>query len=128
MPKGDNLTPEHQKAAARKHGIYSMKDNTLAAWPETDRLLVTEIADELRTLELIEEHLRYRAARGLVILQVLEAYVAQEVKAGTPLDELDILGRWPSFQNSALRALKAVQVVVAEKPDANLITLNDVDD
>ncbi len=73
--------------------------------------------------------LRHGQAQGLVILQVLETYVAQEMAAGVPLDELAILGRWPAFQNSTLRALQAVKAIAEEKPDADsLITLDDLDD
>ncbi len=110
------------------HGVYKRALKPLENWPESEQLLVTEVANELKTPDLIEEHLRYRVAQGLVILQVLETYVAQEVAAGVPLDELTILGRWPAFQNSALRALKAIQTVVDEKPDPGLISLDDVDD
>ena len=126
LTKAENATGGRN---GRTHGVRSMKDNPLSKWPEPERLLVTELADELRTPELVEEHMRFRAAQGLVILQVLETYVAQEMAAGVPLDELAILGRWPAFQNSTLRALQAVKAIADEKPDPDaLITLEDLDD
>jgi len=111
------------------HGVYKRALNPIENWPESEQLLVTEVANELQTPALIEEHLRYRVAQGLVILQVLEAYLAQQSAAGIPLDELTIMGRWPAFQNSVLRGLKQVQSVLAEKPDPDdLISLKPVDD
>lgn len=100
---------EKGNKVAEKHNVFGLDLNPLAEWPEDKRLVATEIAEELSVPELVEEHERQRVARGLVILQVLERYVAKQVKDGIPLDECPILLRWPAFQNSVMRGLKQVR-------------------
>ncbi len=120
MPKGANLDHAHQVAAGKgnkTHGVYSMRDAPLAEWPEAKQLLVTEVADELKVPELLDEHERCRVAMGLVILQTLESYVAKEVAAGVPLEELKVLHRWPQFQNATLRGLKQVRARLDNSSD-----------
>ncbi len=41
--------------------------------------MVVEIAEELKTPELVEEHERQRVARGPVLQDILEAYMRGEV-------------------------------------------------
>ena len=119
-PKGGHeLTREDQVKGGKqvKHGVDSLQAAPLSEWPEDKRLVATEIAEELRIPELVEEHERQRVARGLVILQTLEAYIAEQVKAGMPLDEMAILKRWPAFQNATMRGLKQVRSRMDGKPD-----------
>ena len=47
-------------------------------WLEDHWLMAVEIADELKTPELVEKHERQMIARGLVLLDILEAYMRGE--------------------------------------------------
>ena len=132
MPQGENLTPEHQANAGkgnRTHGAYALQDNSLAKWPAGEQLQVIETAEELALQGAVEEHLRYRVAMGMVILGCIETYIAQELAAGTPIEDLNILQAWPRFQNSALRGLAQVKTLLDDSPEPkNLIDYKGDDD
>lgn len=116
-------------APPKKHGVDSLNSNPLALWPEDERLVAVKIAEELKTPELVAEHERHRVARGIVILQTLEAYIAEQVKDGIPLNECPILLRWPGFQNTTIRGLNQVMSRFGRLPDPeDMIDLDDLKD
>lgn len=129
MPTGENLTPEHQKAAARKHGADSMLGNPLAAWAEADRDLALAVAEELKTRELAELHVRLLAGKACAMLEALTAYIVKQLKDGVPVEELPSFNRWPAFFNSYAKALKMALALTDGKPDpADMIDLSDLED
>ena len=108
MPSGENLTPEHQKAAALKHGTHRLRSKDLAEWPVDKQQMVGELTADLEypdRLALIE---RRRAAMGIVVCEAVEQYLMKEIEGGASIADVVILLQWPRFQGVALRGLKQV--------------------
>ena len=114
MPKGDNLTTEHQKAAARKHGVYSMKSNSITEWAASDRELALQVAEELETRGLSELHVRLAAGKAHAMLEALTGYIITQLNKDVPVEELPSFNQWPKFFNSYLRALKMAHALVKD--------------
>ena len=91
------------------HGVFSLDANPLSEWPADKRDMALQIADGIQDPEVLDEWERRRVARGLVILEVLEAYIEKCAADGNELEDMTILTRWPAFQNSAMRAIKQVR-------------------
>jgi hypothetical protein len=106
MPKGENLTPEHQEAAARKHGVYPLKNNPLALWDGASRKLVEKLADELEDPLKARRRAHEHAAMGEVMLMLIMAYATEQNASGIPLDEIPILLKWGEFYRAYGKALK----------------------
>ena len=122
MPTGENLTPEHQKAAARKHGADSMLGNPLAAWAKSDRDLALAVAEELKTRELAEVHVRLLAGKACAMLEALTAYIVKQLNDGVPVEELPSFNRWPAFFNSYAKALKMALALTDGKVEPKNVT------
>jgi len=116
MPKGDNLTPEHQKAAPRKHGVDSMLSNPLTEWAVDDRQLALAVADELKVREYAEQHVHLLAGKAHAMLEALTTYIALQLSKDIPVEELPSFNRWPAFFNSYAKALKMSLELTKNQP------------
>lgn len=122
MPQGENLTLEHQKAAARKHGVYALVGKPLSEWPEDDRALAVKIAEDLDDPELLEVYTKLLAGMALTWCEKADTYARTEAAAApdTPLDEIAIVKSLPAFINTAGRRLKAVHDMQKANPDGRM--------
>lgn len=111
------------------HGAYSLKERGMAALEGDERELAVELLRDVETVEGIDKAIRENAVVALLTIRRIHNYLAGEIKAGTPLDELAILKSYPSFQNMLLRALLAAKEVVEGPRDAALdAELEKIDD
>jgi len=116
--------------ASTKHGIYAIRDRGVAAMTPVQVQAMLALEDELKTSEGVVDAIRRQTATGLIMLRSLEYYVAEETQAGTPLEEIKIFQRWPSFSNSVSRLLALLLGVTPaeEGPQALAAELERIDE
>ena len=125
MPKGENLTPDHQRKAALKHVADSMKSNPISKWAADERALALAVAEELETRELAELHVHLLAGKAHAMLEALTGYIVEQLKDGVPVEELPSFTRWPAFFNSYAKALKMSLELTKGQPTRELIDYDD---
>jgi hypothetical protein len=106
--------------ARYKHGITPLERQGAAALDEEGEASLLEIEAHLDAPDGVREVLRRRCAMGLVILQTLETYIAEQIAEGVPMDKIPIALRWPGFQNSVVRALAALKKLEPEQETKNV--------
>ncbi|MCX6027041.1 MAG: hypothetical protein NTY23_12435, partial [Chloroflexi bacterium] len=50
-----------------------------------------------------------RAVASVVLVEKVEAWIMGELAAGTPAAEIELLTRWPAYDNSVTRCIMAVR-------------------
>jgi hypothetical protein len=90
---------------AIKHGAYSFRAHGESALSESGRSRLAELREQVQDrtglLALMEE----KAADAVLLFEIVQSYVAGQVKQGVPLGEIPALNRLPAFANSMQRAL-----------------------
>lgn len=97
---------EQREQAARKHGVYAVRDNGPDAMTEPERSRFAELQVQFEDRRGVVAAMRDQAVNSLLLSEIAQAYVISEHKAGVPLDKILLLGKLPAFWNSAGRALK----------------------
>jgi regulator of PEP synthase PpsR (kinase-PPPase family) len=101
---------------AVKHGAYSFRDHGEQALEPAGRSRLAElreiVQDKQGLLELIQEE----TASCVMLFEIVQSYVAQEVKKGVPLAEIPSLKTLPAFANTMQRSLANLWAIM---PDAN---------
>jgi hypothetical protein len=99
---------EQRRNAARKHGVYAVREKGEAALDEQGRSYLAELREHVQDREGVLGLLQERAATAVLLADLLTSYVIEEHKAGVPLEEIKSFNVLPAFQNSAQRALKSL--------------------
>jgi hypothetical protein len=90
---------------AVKHGAYAFRDHGEQALEPSGRSRLVElreiVQDKPRLLALVQEE----TANTVMLFEIVQSYVAQEVKKGVPLAEIPALKTLPAFANTMQRAL-----------------------
>jgi hypothetical protein len=94
------------RLAARKHGVYAMRDRGAEAMTAAQRSQYAELQEQLETRQGVIKVLREAAAQTVILAQVAQSYCVKRHKSGMPLGEIALLRALPAFWNSAGRALK----------------------
>lgn len=87
------------------HGVVALQKRGPAAMVKAEQELYLRLVDDLGTREGIADQVRRRAARSIIIVERVEAFVAEQLRKGKKLDRVKIFQNWPKFQNAASRAL-----------------------
>jgi hypothetical protein len=108
-----------RQEAARKHGAYAFLTNGEQALDENNRSYLAELRDDVKTREGVLELMKENAAKSKLTADMVLSYIAEEVKAGIPLEEVSVLRALPAFFNTAQRALKDLLENLPPEPREN---------
>ena len=94
--------------AARTHGIdaYERRGESALDDPQGKRLETLRLMAQTR--EGVVEMLKERAARAMLIAEMAEDWVQKELDRGVKFDEIGLLKRLGTYQETARRALMAL--------------------
>jgi hypothetical protein len=96
---------EQRQTAPLKHGAYSFRDRGAQALKPEGRTRLMELRDQVQDREGVLTIMQEKAADSVLLFELVQSYVAREVKAGTDLTEIPGLKMLPAFFNSMQRAL-----------------------
>lgn len=108
-PKGGIVTVK-----GSKHGVYALKVHGARALDKQGRRHLRTLRRELLAPGGVRAALATRAALSVTMVSVLEAYIENEVAAGTELAEIPAVKVWPAYQNACGRALLALAASTPE--------------
>jgi hypothetical protein len=95
-----------KQQASRTHGLYAVRDRGEAAMTNPQRSRLQEIKEQLESAEGIRQMMQERTANAILLVELATSYVADEHKAGIPLDEIKVLKALPAFMNTAHRQIR----------------------
>jgi len=101
--------------AALKHGIYRFRDNGSKALDQPDRSRLQEIESQLQSREGVKSMLQERAANSVLLVELATSYIAEQHRAGIPLDEIAVFRALPGFMNSCHRQVKDLLDVIPDE-------------
>lgn len=110
---------KQRQEAARTHGAYAFLTNGEQALDTNNRSYLAELREKVQTREGVLELMKENAAKSKLAADMVLSYIAEEVNAGIPLEEINSLARLPAFYNSAQRALKDVYEHLPPEPRDN---------
>ena len=67
-----------------------------------------ELTEQLKDPEFIEQQIRRRVARCIIVIESVEDYAGKQNRSGIPIDEIPIMQRWGGWQNTAIKALMSL--------------------
>jgi hypothetical protein len=101
--RGEGGQPANKNAL--KHGADAYKAHGEKALDHSGRTRLAELREQVESREGVISLMQQKAADSILLFELVQSYVAGEVKAGIPLGEIPALGRLPAFMNSMQRAL-----------------------
>lgn len=87
------------------HGVDAFLERGPAALSVGDRAVLAELRRDLEAPEGVRQAQVELAARGLMIVGMIERYIATQVADGKALGSIALLTRWPSFFSAVGRAV-----------------------
>ena len=90
------------------HGAYAFRDRGEAALEASGRTRLSELREIVKEREGLIQIMAEKTADSILLFEIVQSYVAGEVKAGKPLSEIPVLKSLPAFMNSMQRALSAL--------------------
>lgn len=94
--------------AARKHGIEAFEARGEDALEVVQRSRLVELRESAQTRDGVIDMLKERTARAVLIAEMAESWVQQEIEKGVKFDEIGLLKRLGTYQETARRALMAL--------------------
>lgn len=113
---------EQRKRAARKHGIDAYQAHGESALDAPERSRLVELRDAVQTKRGIVDLMQERAASAVLVVELAESWVRKELEAGKPFDEIQLLRRLGTYQETARRALGDLLKASPDEPGARDIT------
>ena len=110
MPFGDGSKEEieQRQQAARTHGAYAFRDRGEAALEQSGRTRLSELREIVKERAGLMQIMAEKTADSILLFEIVQSYVAKEVKDGKPLDKIPVLKSLPAFMNSMQRAISAL--------------------
>jgi len=110
MPYGDGSKEEieQRQQAARTHGAYAFRDRGEAALEQSGRTRLSELREIVKERAGLMQIMAEKTADSILLFEIVQSYVAKEVKDGKPLDKIPVLKSLPAFMNSMQRAISAL--------------------
>jgi hypothetical protein len=107
MPFGNGSKEEveQRQQAALKHGAYAFRDRGEQALEPGGRTRLAELREQVQDRQGVIELAQEKCADSVLLFEIVQSYVAGEVKKGTPLVDIPALKVLPAFMNSMQRAL-----------------------
>jgi hypothetical protein len=120
--RGEGGQPGNRNAV--KHGADAYKAHGEKALDHSGRTRLMELREQVENREGVLSLMQQKAADAVLLFELVQGYVAGEVKAGTPLGDIPALARLPAFMNSMQRALTTL-ITLMPKEDER-IDLNEL--
>jgi hypothetical protein len=117
--KGSEAEIEQRQRAAKKHGAYALKERGENSLEPSGRTRLIELREIVQEREGIMSVLKEKAADGVLLFELVQSYVASEVKKGIPITEIPAVKYLPAYFNSMERALKDLICLMPEETSAN---------
>jgi hypothetical protein len=115
---------EQQRRAARKHGIRAYEDRGEESLTHPQRSRLAELKDLVQDKQGVVELLKERAARAVLIIEMAEAWVEKEAQEGKTFDEIGVIRRLGTYQETARRALS--DLLKALPNDKDILDITDL--
>jgi hypothetical protein len=90
---------------AVKHGAYAFRDHGEQALEPSGRTRLAELREIVQDKQGLLELMQEKAADSVLLFEIVQSYVAREVKNGVPLAEIPALKTLPAFANTMQRSL-----------------------
>lgn len=102
---------------SKRHGADAFRMRGESALEPSGRTRLAELREQVQhragALALFQE----KAADSVLLFELVQSYVADEVRAGKPLGEIPALTRLPAFMNSMQRALNILIGLMPDEPE-----------
>jgi hypothetical protein len=112
-----------------KHGAYSFLAQGEQALEPVGRTRLAELREQVQDRAGLLSIMSEKCADIVLIFEIVQSYVASEIKRGVPLSEVPVLARLPQFANSMERALANLWSIMPAADggqDAELIHISEV--
>jgi hypothetical protein len=93
---------------ARKHGAYAFRDSGEKALEPEKRSRLMELREQVQDRSTLLDLMQQKAADGVLMFELMQSYVAGEIKRGALLPDIPVLNKLPAFYNSMNRALSTL--------------------
>jgi hypothetical protein len=113
--RGEGGQPANKNAL--KHGADAYKAHGEKALDQSGRTRLVELREQVGSREGVLSVMQQKAADAVLLFELVQSYVAGEVKAGIPLGEIPALARLPAFMNSMQRALTTLISLMPKDDD-----------
>lgn len=110
--------------AAYKHGVEAYIRRGEIALRAENRSRLQEIKELTETKSGIVELLKERASRAVLIAEMAESWVQKEVEEGKRFDDIGLLRRLGTYQETARRAL--AELLRAIPDDKGILDITDI--
>jgi hypothetical protein len=122
---------EQRQQAAKTHGAYSFERRGEIALEPAGRTRLMELREACQDRKGVLALLQEKAADSVLLFELVNSFVAGEVKRGKTLGEIAALNRLPQFANSMQRALSLLLDVLGDDEkqkgvNSNFIEVSDV--
>ena len=107
-----------RQEASKVHGAYAFQKRGEAALETTGRTRLAELREIVKDRDGVLSLLQEKCADTVLIFELVQSYVAGQVKAGRPLDSIPAVRSLPAFANSMNRALNALIALMPDNSDA----------
>jgi hypothetical protein len=103
---------------AVKHGADAYMAHGEKALNPSGRTRLMELREQVENRDGVLALMQQKAADTVLLFELVQGYVAGEVKEGIPLGEIPALGRLPAFMNSMQRALTTLISLMPKEDEA----------
>jgi len=83
-----------------------------------------ELTEQAGSREGLVEILTERAVKAVEICELVESYVVEQRSKGVDLESMPVLGKLPSFQNSAQRLISTLLAALPKERDDDSDVIN----
>jgi ABC-type transporter Mla MlaB component len=108
--------------AYRKHGVRALEVRGVDSLDEAGRSRLIELMELTQTKAGVVSLLMERAAKAELIVELAESWVQKEVESGKKFDDIGLLRRLGTYQETARRALTALLAALPKDGGAKDIT------
>jgi hypothetical protein len=100
------MSAKEGNTIAQKHGAFSFRARGEKALEPAERSRLQELKETVHTRDGALSLMQERAANAIMLVEILTAYAAKEHAAGTPIENIKVLGYLPAYMNTCQRMLK----------------------
>ncbi len=112
--EGSEAEIKQRQQAPVKHGAYAFRDRGEQALEPSGRTRLAELREKVQDRQGVLNLLEEKAADAVLLFEIVQSYVAGEVKQGVPLGNIPAIKVLPAFFNSMERALLALNSLMPD--------------
>jgi hypothetical protein len=118
MTKVSEAQRQQRQEAPLKHGAFAFQSRGESALKPEGRTRLMELRDQVQDRDGVLGIMQEKAADSVLLFELVQSFVAGQVKMGVPLGDITALKSLPAFFNSMQRALTSLISIMPKETDA----------